>query len=310
MNSVPIQLDQLSRYYGDFLALNRINVQVEEGEVFGFLGPNGAGKTTAIRVLMGLLKPSSGTAQIFGLDCWRQSPEVHARVGFLPGNIQLYPKLTAREFLEFFSAFRDQAADARRRDRLAERLDLNMDRKISQLSKGNQQKVGIIQALMHDALLLILDEPTSGLDPLRQHDFLDMILEEQSRGKTIFLSSHSLNEVERVATRVGIIREGNIIAVESVDRLKHQREREMLVTLERVCGLDRLLEVDGVRILDGEPDKRTLRLGIRGEVLPVIKVLATLPVKDLVYGPPDLESVFMHYYEHPQQADSEAALEK
>src|SRR5947209_13477256 len=215
-----IRTRELTKDYGAGRGLFDLDLEVHAGEVFGFLGPNGAGKTTTIRQLMGLLRPTSGGARIFGLDCWADSTAAKAKVGFLPGDIRLYEQLTGAEFLDFFAAFRDgHRADPRHRRELVERLEVETHRKIKHLSKGNRQKLAIVQALMHDAPLLILDEPSSGLDPLMQLGLIELLREEHAHGRTIFLSSHVLPEVERIAHRVAVIREGRLVAVEEVARL-------------------------------------------------------------------------------------------
>lgn len=282
-----------------------LDFAVQEGEIFGFLGPNGAGKTTAIRVLMGLLKPTSGSAHILGLDCWSESTRVKELVGYLPGDIRLYEKMTGHEFLDFFAAFRGGGDDARRKS-LVDRLEVDLASQIRQLSRGNRQKIGLVQAFMHDTPILIMDEPSSGLDPLMQTGLLDLLREERSRGKTIFLSSHALPEVERVADRVGIIRDGLLVAVEDVAQLKATRERRMTVTLHEPVSLESLLALDNVRILSAESEGCHVELAVRGDLRPLLKALACLPVADLVFGPPDLESVFLHYYDGHD--DEEARL--
>jgi ABC-2 type transport system ATP-binding protein len=305
----PVQIKHLDRYYGDIPAVKQVTFDIEEGEIFGFLGPNGAGKTTTIRVLMGLLKPTNGSVTVFGLDSWRDSSEVNAKVGYLPGDIHLYEKMTSREFLDYFGAFRSGNKEQRRNE-LAKRVDLDLNRKIGELSKGNRQKVAIVQALMHDAPLLILDEPTAGLDPLRQADFLELLKEEQARGTTVFLSSHLLNAVEKVANRVGIIRDGKLVAVEDIRQLKLNRQREMELFLREPCSLDPLTELAGIRVLHVEPDGLQVKLSVRGEFGPLLRVLAELPVEDMVYGPPDLESVFIHYYDGNEESASVSTPEE
>jgi ABC-2 type transport system ATP-binding protein len=284
-----------------------LTFDVQEGEIFGFLGPNGAGKTTTIRQLMGLLRPTSGGARIFGLDCWADSTAAKAKVGFLPGDIRLYEQITGAEFLDFFAAFRNgHRADPRRRRELVERLDVELDRKIKHLSKGNRQKLAIVQALMHDAPLLILDEPSSGLDPLMQIGLIEILREEQARGKTVFLSSHVLTEVERIAHRVAIIREGRLVAVEEVARLKALRARRMEVVLREPVSPERFAALEGVRVLSVSPDGRHIELAVRGALGPLLRALAEAPVEDLTFAPPDLESIFLHYYGRDEAADERA----
>ncbi|HET7038097.1 MAG TPA: ABC transporter ATP-binding protein [Thermomicrobiaceae bacterium] len=304
----PIALRQLTKRYGARRGVLDLDLAVAQGEIFGFLGPNGAGKTTTIRVLMGLIRPSAGEARIFGRDCWRQSTEVKSLVGFLPGEVHLQEQLTGRDVLAFFAAFRG-AGDLTRGLKLAEYLDLDLGLRVKHLSKGNRQKLAVVQALMHDAPLVILDEPSSGLDPLMQATLLELLREEQARGRTVFLSSHVLPEVEQVAQRVAIIREGRLVAVEDVARLKALREREMLVLLAEpvAAAPERLAALPGVRVLGIDPAGRQLRLAVRGAPGPLLRLLSELPVEDLTYGPPDLESVFLHYYAPEREQTEEAA---
>lgn len=296
--AAPIELVNLTYSYGSQRGVVDLTFSVNEGEIFGFLGPNGAGKTTTIRVLMGLMRPTSGYVRVFGLDSWRDSTSVKAKVGFLPGDIRLYEHMTGHEFLGFFASFRG-TSDLRRGEDLAGRLEVELGRRIKHLSKGNRQKLALVQALMHDAPLLILDEPSSGLDPLTQGQLLEFFNDERARGKTIFLSSHVLPEVERVADRVAVIREGELVTVESVAHLRKARERTMELILAEPVDKDRFAGLDGVRLLSQSPDGRRVSLSVRGKLEPLLARLAQLPVDDLVFGPPDLESVFLHYYSEP-----------
>lgn len=291
----PLQVEQLTRSYGKRRGVTGLTFTVTNGEVFGFLGPNGAGKTTTIRQIMGLLRPTSGHARVFGLDCWRDSTQVKAKIGYLPGDLRLYEKLTGEEFLDFFASFRARAS-ALRRHGLAERLELDLDQRIRHLSKGNRQKLAIVQALMHDAPLLILDEPSSGLDPLMQAAFIALLREEHARGKTIFLSSHMLPEVERIAHRVAIVREGHLVVIEEVAQLTALRQRHIQVVLREPVAPERFSTIEGVRVLTADPDGLHLELEAHGALAPLLRVLSDLPVDDLTIAPQDLERVFMHYY--------------
>ena len=291
----PIEVASLTRSYGRRRGVIDLSFVVNEGEVFAFLGPNGAGKTTTIRLLMGLLRPTKGSARVFGLECWRQSPRVKERIGFLPGEMRLYEHLTGRSFLDYFASFR-RAPDRARRDKLIERLDLDVSQKIRHMSKGNRQKLGIVQALMHDAPLLVLDEPSSGLDPLKQVTFLQLLHDERAAGKTIFLSSHAIPEVERIADRVGIIREGRLVAVESIDTLKSKRARHAGVLFAQPVDARGLASLDGIRVLSRSDDGRRYELAVPGDLRPLLRMLSDLPLEDLTLASADLETIFLHYY--------------
>ena len=226
-----IQIEGLTRDYGGGKGVFNISFHVNKGEVFGFLGPNGAGKTTSIRHLMGFLKPQSGKCIIDGLDCWNDSDKIQARLGYIPGEISFFDDMTGVEFLRFLQRYRKIGED-NRQEELLERFELDPKGKIKKMSKGMKQKIGIVTAFMHDPDILILDEPTSGLDPLMQSRFIDLIGEEKERGKTILLSSHMFEEVERTCDRVGIIRDGKLVAVDSVEALRERHVRPYTVTLE------------------------------------------------------------------------------
>ena len=299
-----IEVVRLSKVYRGGHGIFELRFDVHEGEIFGFLGPNGAGKTTTIRVLMGLLRPTGGSTRVFGLDCWSQSPAIKARVGFVPGELHLYEGMSGRAFLEFFAAFRPAGTMARGVG-LAQRFDLDLRQHIRHLSKGNRQKLAIIAALMHDPALLILDEPTSGLDPLMQITVLDVLREERARGKTVFLSSHVLPEVEKVADRVAVVREGRLVAVDDVERLRTLRARRMEVIFRQAPGSAAFTGVPGVRILSTHESGRHIELTLKGEPGPLLERLSRLPVLDLTYPPADLESVFLHYYEGAAPETSE-----
>jgi len=291
----PVRVESLTRYYGQRRGVVDLTFTVEPGEIFGFLGPNGAGKTTTIRQLMGLIKPTRGSAHIFGLDCWLDAPRVKASVGYLPGDIRYYERMTGAALLAFLASFREGQVLGRARE-LAARLDLDLSQQVRHLSKGNRQKLAIVQSLMYGAPLLIMDEPSAGLDPIRQVEFLELLREEQQRGVTVFLSSHLLTEVERIASRVGIIRDGELVAIEDVARLRALRERLMDVTFREPVAPERFAGLEGVRVVAANTDGKQLQLGVRGPLGPLLAVLAALPVEDLTYGPADLESVFLHYY--------------
>src|SRR2546426_1418550 len=299
--AVPIEVKGLTRNYGRRRGIVDVSFNVNDGEVFAFLGPNGAGKTTTIRQLMGLLRPSKGTARVFGLDCWSQSPSVKDKIGFLPGEMRLYESLTGKAFLDYFASFR-KSHDRDRRAALVERLELDPSQKIRHMSKGNRQKLGIVQALMHEAPLLVLDEPSSGLDPLKQVTFLQLLHDERAAGETIFLSSHPIPEVERIADRVGIIREGRLVAVESIDALKSKRARHADVLFGEPVDPSRFVSLDSVRVLSRTDDGKRYELAVPGDLRPLLRALAELPLEDLTLASADLETIFLHYYaEEPKK---------
>ena len=226
-----IQIEKLTRDYGGGKGVFDLSFHVDRGEVFGFLGPNGAGKTTTIRHLMGFLKPKSGSCTVDGLDCWNDSATIQARLGYIPGEISFFDDMTGMEFLHFASSYRGVGADIRQKE-LLDRFELDSKGKIKKMSKGMKQKLGIVTAFMHDPDILILDEPTSGLDPLMQGRFIELVIEEKKRGKTILLSSHIFDEVERTCDRVGIIRQGKLAAVDTVEALRRRHVKPYTVTLE------------------------------------------------------------------------------
>lgn len=226
-----IQIENLVRDYGGGKGVFDLSFHVNQGEAFGFLGPNGAGKTTTIRHLMGFLKPESGKCTIDGLDCWSERDKVQARLGYIPGEISFFDDMSGTEFLKFIAEYRKTGARSRQKE-LLERFELDPKSKIKKMSKGMKQKLGIVSAFMHDPSILILDEPTSGLDPLMQNRFVELIAEEKKKGKTILLSSHMFEEVERTCDRIGIIRSGKLVTVDSVETLRERHMRTYTVCLD------------------------------------------------------------------------------
>lgn len=226
-----ITIENLVRDYGEGKGVFDVSFQVNRGEVFGFLGPNGAGKTTTIRHLMGFLKSKSGNCTIDGLDCWKERDKIQAKLGYIPGEISFFDDMTGTEYLNFIGKYRKIGAENHQKE-LLERFDLNPKGKIKKMSKGMKQKLGIVAAFMHDPDILILDEPTSGLDPLMQNSFIDFIAEEKKRGKTILLSSHIFEEVERTCDKIGIIQKGRMVVVDSAETLRKRHIRQYTVTLD------------------------------------------------------------------------------
>jgi ABC-2 type transport system ATP-binding protein len=287
-----IQTYGLTKYYGKVRGIEALDLEVKPGEIFGFLGPNGAGKTTTIRLLVGLIRPTRGRAEVFGLDVRTNSLEIRQRLGNLPGDVFLYENLSGEEFLAFISRLHDNRKD-KRKDELAERLGIDLSRKIRTYSRGMKQKVAIIQTLMNDPELLILDEPTSGLDPLVQREFYNLLKEEKERGKTVFFSSHILPEVGRVCDRVGVLRDGLLVAVENVDDLKTKHVRKLELTLKEDIP-DERLNIPGTRLLYRK--ERHVELEVHGHIGELVPKLAELPLEDVVFPEATLEDMFMKFY--------------
>lgn len=283
----------LSKDYGSGRGLFALDLEVEPGEIFGFLGPNGAGKSTTMRLLLDLIRPTSGSARVLGLDTRTESLEIRRRVGFLPGDLALHPKLTGRAMLDHLAQLRG-GVDPRVRDSLAERFDADLDRPIRQLSTGNRQKLGLIQAFMHEPELLILDEPIAGLDPLVQQSFHALLGEVSAEGRTVFLSSHTLSEVERVTHRLAILRRGRLVVVDSLESLR----RVAVQRLEIEFGDD--VDPAGFRALPGvaevEASGRTLTIGFEGSADAVVKAAAAHEVVAIRPREDDLEDIFLRYF--------------
>jgi ABC-type multidrug transport system ATPase subunit len=301
-----IDVEGLTKSYGSKRGITGVSFQVEEGEVFGFLGPNGAGKTTTIRLLMALLRADAGTARIAGLDSWQQSVEIKRLIGYLPGEPALDPGLTGGQLLEYFGHLRG-GVDQAYLKQLIKRLDLDPSRKFRQYSSGNKRKVVLIQAFMHRPRLLILDEPTNGLDPLNQQEFDRMVKEVRAEGRTVFLSSHILSEVEQTCTRVGIIREGYLVRVGGVAELKDIKRYEVTITFATAVPAEAFKTLDGVAEVERLADGQTLRLTMQGEADAVIKAAAQHPVVSLTSHEPSLEDIFLRYYQADGQAPKEAS---
>jgi ABC-2 type transport system ATP-binding protein len=293
--SETVRLVGLTKDYGRHRALDGVDLTIGAGEVFGYLGPNGAGKTTTIRLLMGLLRPTKGRAEVFGLDAWGDSVRVHARTGYLPGEPGLYDRLTGREVVEYFAGLRRDRADLHHAITLAERFDLDLDRRVHDLSKGNRQKLAIVQAFMSEPDLLVLDEPTSGLDPLVQQEFHELVGEVTGRGATVLLSSHMLSEVQHMADRVGIIREGRLVAVERLEDLRAKSLHRVEAHLRGPVTVDAFAALDGVRQLT--LSNGVLRCGIPQRSLDaLVKTLGRFQVLDMTVTEDDLEEMFLTYY--------------
>lgn len=288
-----IQIQGLVKHYGKFEALKGIDLEVRTGEVFGFLGPNGAGKSTTIRVLLDEIRATAGTATLLGLDSRKDAVEVHRRIGYLPSDLALYPKMTGSDMLRFFAKLRG-GVDWAFVDALAKRLDANLDKRTGELSTGNRQKVGLIAAFMHKPELLIMDEPNAGLDPLVQHEFHQLVRETVDDGRTVFLSSHTLSEVQRVAHRVGIIRHGEMVAVEQVDNLRSVRRIGLL--LDRDAVEADFSGFEGAR--DVQVDERRVHLSFDGEVGDLLRFVGErYQILDMSASEADLEEIFLTFYQ-------------
>jgi polyether ionophore transport system ATP-binding protein len=287
-----IRTEQLTKRYGQTLALDRLELQVGEGEVYGYLGPNGAGKTTTIRLLLGLHRPTAGRAELFEVDAWEDQVRAHRRLAYVAGEPFLWPSLTSAETFEFLAQLH-RGTDVAYRDQLIERFQLDPDKKIRALSKGNRQKVQLIAALATRADLLLLDEPTSGLDPLMEVAFRACIEEAKERGQTVFLSSHILSEVEALCDRVGILRKGQLVDQGTLAELRHLSAHTVEVTFDGPAPA--MPSLPGVEVQEAGPG--ALRFQVAGPVRPLIAALAGQPVATLTSREPSLEEIFLHHYD-------------
>jgi len=288
-----IETDELSKYYGKARGVKNLSFKIDKGEIYGFIGPNGAGKSTTIRLLLNLLFPTSGSGKVFGLDIVDNSPEIKKRVGFVPSEVHYYSKMSVKELLEYSAKFYNAELD-KHYNQLIEALDLDISRKIDDLSMGNKKKVAVVQSLIHRPELLILDEPTSGLDPLMQSHFFDIIKEANNNGTTIFFSSHILAEVEKFCHRVAIIKEGEIVDEEDILSLKHKLLNRVNISLnKKASGIK--LKTSG--ILSFEAEKSEMTFLFNGEMNSLLQELSKIDIDKLTISEPDLEEVFMHYYE-------------
>ncbi len=291
-----IQTERLTKSYGTARGIIDLDLTILEGEVFGFLGPNGAGKTTTIRLLMDLIRPTSGHASIFGKDAHKESVAIKAFTGYLPGELALWNNLTGRQILTYLANLRG-GVDPHAIQSLAARLQLDPGKKFREYSKGNKQKVGLVQAFMHQPRLLILDEPTAGLDPLNQQEFFKMLSEAHARGATVFLSSHVLSEVEHTSDRVGIIREGRLVRVAPVRDIVAEKRYHVALTLGLPVTPDlqqTFANLPGVSNLTATD--HTLQFVVQGSLDPVVKQAADYPVLSLTSREPSLEEAFLTYY--------------
>jgi len=300
-----IQTNHLTKSYGRSRGIINVNFSIEEGEVFGFLGPNGAGKTTSMRILMGLLHANDGSAIIGGMDCWKQATDVKKLVGYLPGEFSFDPGMRGAQIIEYLGHLRGGVDQAYVRQ-LVERLGLDPSKRFREYSHGNKQKVGLVQAFMHKPRLLILDEPTSGLDPLNQQEFYRMVAEVRAEGRTVFLSSHILPEVEHTCDRVAIIREGRLVKIDHVSSLKEIHQYDAEITFTGPAEGSWFKNVTGIANVARGADEHTLQLSVQGDLTEIIHIASQHNATNITTHEPTLEEVFLRYYE-PQQASSALA---
>jgi ABC-2 type transport system ATP-binding protein len=293
MMEMGIQMNQLTKVFPNGKGIFDLSFDVKKGEVFGYLGPNGAGKSTTIRHLMGFMKPELGSAKINGMDCWKNSAEIQKTVGYLPGEIAFLDGINGLEFLELLAGMRGMK-DRAYRDQLIKRLQFDVATPIRKMSKGMKQKVGIVAAFMHDPQILILDEPTSGLDPLMQSLFVELVLEEKSKGKTILMSSHMFQEIDRTCDRVGIIKDGRLVAVEDVKNLQAKQRKLFDILVETMNDVETIKQA-GIEILS--IDHLRLKVAVQGDYNRFIQVLSQCHIQHLDIHTQSLEEIFMHYYD-------------
>ena len=292
-----IQVNNLTKYYGKARGIVDVSFHVDEGEIFGFIGPNGAGKSTTIRLLLSLIYPTSGSATILGKDCIKYGPELRHDIGYLPSEVFYYDRMKVIDLLRYSASFYDKDCTERMHE-LAELMELELNRRIEDLSYGNRKKVGIVQGLLHRPNLLFLDEPTAGLDPLMQRQFFQLIREENRRGVTVFFSSHILGEVQRMCNRVGIIKEGSIIEIADIHTLQQNNYKKVRVATGDPAAADQAaasFDMPGVTNL--QQHNGTVRFFYKGDINAVIHKLGEFTVSDVTLEEPTLEEIFMHYYE-------------
>src|SRR5436190_11477162 len=294
-----IQTEKLTKSYGSHRGIIDVNLEVQDGEVFGFLGPNGAGKTTTIRTALDLIRPTSGRALVFGIESSADPVSIHRRIGYIPGEFTLYDRLTGGQTLAYFANLRG-GVDKAYQQLLIDRFEIDPSRRFKELSKGNKQKIGLVIALQHRPELLILDEPTSGLDPLVQQSFYALVREAKADGRTVFLSSHILSEVERSADRVAIIREGRLVKVDSVEGLRDLAHHQVELRFSGPAPVEAFSILAGVS--DVAADGPVLRMRVSGPITPVVQAAARYELLDFVSREPTLEETFLAQYGHESTA--------
>ena len=294
-DSIAIQVKDLEKFYGKVHALRGVDLEVKRGEVYGFLGPNGAGKTTAIRCMLDLIRPQGGSISVLGINPQEEPEAVKERVGYLPGELHVDENMTARQVFRFFNRLRGNRSDWKFIEELSERLKLELRSPIKNFSKGNKQKIGVVQALMHKPELLLLDEPTGSLDPLMQQEVLRMLAEAQDNGATVFFSSHIISEVQAVADRVAIIREGKIVEVAVTADLLNRSMRQVRIRFQQPTEAEELYKLPGVELI-AKDDSMGVLLQVEGAMDALIKTLAKYPVNDFETERASLEEIFLAYY--------------
>ncbi len=287
-----IEVNNLTKYYGKARGIVDVSFNVDEGEIFGFIGPNGAGKSTTIRLFLSLIYPTSGEAKIFGKDCIKYGPEIRQDIGYLPSEVFYYEGMKVLDLLKYSASFYKKDCTKRLYE-LSDIMELDLKRRIDDLSYGNKKKVGIVQGLLHSPKLIVLDEPTAGLDPLMQQNFFNLIREEHQRGATVFFSSHILGEVQRMCSRVAIIKEGSIIKFQDIKSLQHDNYKKIRITAEKLD--EKAFSFDGISNLQRE--NGVLSFLYRGNINQVTKVISGMQLADLIIEEPTLEEIFLHYYE-------------
>jgi len=287
-----IETKNLTKYYGKALGIKDVNINVEEGEIFGFIGPNGAGKSTTIRLLLSLIYPTSGEVKLFGKDAIKFGPELRKDIGYLPSEIFYYDKMKVIDLLNYSASFYDKDCTTRIKE-LADIMELDLSRRIEDLSYGNKKKVGIVQGLLHEPKLIILDEPTGGLDPLMQQKFFNIIKDENKKGATVFFSSHILGEVQELCNRVAIIRNGSIIEVEDIKTLRENNYKKIAIYGDDLN--EKIFDLAGVTKLIKKEGK--IEFFYKGDINIMTKAISSLKARDVNIEEPTLEEIFMHYYE-------------
>lgn len=294
MSEQAIVLNELTKHYGKHRGINNLSFSVNQGEFFGFIGPNGAGKSTTIRTLMGLIRPTGGSASIFDLDCHSKASVIARDVGYLPSENSYYENMKVRELLQYTADLYGMDCKTKMKE-LADRLNLDLSRKIADLSLGNKKKVGIVSAIMTSPKLIIMDEPTSGLDPLIQQAFYDILKEENSRGATVFFSSHVLSEVQKLCDRVAILKEGQLIGIQSIKELRESGYKKVSLSAKEAIPRD-FFDLSGIANYAETADKTSVSFMYNGNITAIIDKLHLLHLDDVLLEEPSLEEIYMHYY--------------